>query len=183
MKNSKILFIPLIIMLLLHGCKEEACQDVSCLNGGTCVDGQCDCPEGFFGSDCGEVETPESIKLKKVRLIYFPLTRSNGESWDSSSGPDVYFEIFEGDERLISSEYYEDVSPDEQYSWEIDRDFSLTEPEKLHTIMLYDFDADDADDFMESINFTPFDETQGLPNPIILDIGKLAFELEVEYTR
>ena len=31
----------------------DPCSDVNCLNGGTCVSGDCDCPVGFTGADCG----------------------------------------------------------------------------------------------------------------------------------
>lgn len=32
---------------------DGACKDLTCLNNGVCVEGICDCPEGFAGSDCG----------------------------------------------------------------------------------------------------------------------------------
>ncbi|KAK6173688.1 hypothetical protein SNE40_017095 [Patella caerulea] len=37
---------------LCHCCKDP-CDDVECLNNGVCVDGICNCPCGFSGSDCG----------------------------------------------------------------------------------------------------------------------------------
>lgn len=181
MKNSQILLILLIITFFSHGCKEDACEDVSCLNGGTCIDGQCDCPEGYSGLDCGNVETPDLIKVSAVSLIHFPLTESNGGSWDISSGPDIYFRIFEGDELIYDSYYYENATADGEFIWEFTEPISLTEPLLSHSIALYDYDVIDADDFMEVINFTPFDESEGLPAPLILDVGKLTFELEVEY--
>lgn len=33
-------------------CKKDACKDVSCVNGGNCVDGACKCPAGFEGPAC-----------------------------------------------------------------------------------------------------------------------------------
>ena len=27
------------------------CDNVTCLNGGECVDGTCDCPPGYIGTD------------------------------------------------------------------------------------------------------------------------------------
>jgi len=42
----------LLITILLFGCKKDPCKDVDCLNGGTCIDGTCQCAAGFEGSEC-----------------------------------------------------------------------------------------------------------------------------------
>lgn len=39
-------------LLLLTGCNPDPCAEVECQNGGVCVEGDCDCPEGFFGPEC-----------------------------------------------------------------------------------------------------------------------------------
>ena len=46
----------LISAFLINSCK-DACKDVSCLNGGICIDGICDCLEGYSGTNC-EIEDP-----------------------------------------------------------------------------------------------------------------------------
>lgn len=38
-------------MLTFSSCKDE-CKDVTCNNGGTCVEGTCDCATGFEGTSC-----------------------------------------------------------------------------------------------------------------------------------
>lgn len=48
----------LICMTLLAACGQDPCAGVQCLNDGICVDGTCDCPEGFIGPDCGVVLDP-----------------------------------------------------------------------------------------------------------------------------
>ena len=40
--------------LAMTGCKkDDPCDDVTCLNGGTCSDGTCSCQSGYEGSTCG----------------------------------------------------------------------------------------------------------------------------------
>lgn len=43
----------------LNSCT-DACKDVVCQNGGTCVDGSCDCAAGYEGTNC-ETETRAKI--------------------------------------------------------------------------------------------------------------------------
>jgi hypothetical protein len=52
MKKLSLLF-SAFFMLALFSCSDP-CDDVDC-NGGSCVEGTCICPEGFFGDNC-EIE-------------------------------------------------------------------------------------------------------------------------------
>jgi hypothetical protein len=46
----------LIIAIISVSCnKEDACEKITCMNGGACQDGTCDCPDGFTGDRC-EIE-------------------------------------------------------------------------------------------------------------------------------
>jgi uncharacterized protein (TIGR02145 family) len=42
------------MVLFLPSCT-DSCEDVVCLNGGACVDGDCACAEGWQGDDCSEL--------------------------------------------------------------------------------------------------------------------------------
>ena len=54
MKNRLYSILMLCCLLTIwYACTEEdLCQDIVCINGGVCVDGTCDCPEGFGGFNC-----------------------------------------------------------------------------------------------------------------------------------
>ena len=47
----KILVVFCISFLIISSCKDK-CKDVNCDNG-TCVEGTCNCSEGYEGNDCG----------------------------------------------------------------------------------------------------------------------------------
>ena len=52
--NILVLFIGMLGMVtFMTSCEEEdPCETVTCENGGTCIDGTCDCPDGYEGDDC-----------------------------------------------------------------------------------------------------------------------------------
>lgn len=59
--NSLSLLLTVTVMVLLTlACEKteetlDNCANIECQNGGTCFDGTCDCPNGFFGINC-EIE-------------------------------------------------------------------------------------------------------------------------------
>lgn len=46
------LLLPFLILTGLFGCKDDACKDVSCENGGICFEGKCVCPDEYEGDHC-----------------------------------------------------------------------------------------------------------------------------------
>jgi len=51
---------------VLNSCK-DSCKDVECANGGVCIDGDCDCAEGFSGMNC-ENDDREKTATLQVKL-------------------------------------------------------------------------------------------------------------------
>jgi hypothetical protein len=91
MKNLiSILFI--ISLSLLSSCNKDECSDIKCLNNGTCINGNCECPSGYSGIYCGNQIAPKKIKIIKIKITKFPTT-DNGAGWDLTSGSDIYIAL------------------------------------------------------------------------------------------
>ena len=55
MKKFKLLSLATALTLglaSLNSCTEDKCKDVTCDNGGACVDGTCECADGYEGETC-----------------------------------------------------------------------------------------------------------------------------------
>ncbi|MCX7606907.1 MAG: calcium-binding EGF-like domain-containing protein, partial [Bacteroidia bacterium] len=50
--GSRLPWVAALAVLSLSSCKKDPCKDVSCQNGGVCVDGNCSCPTAWEGSRC-----------------------------------------------------------------------------------------------------------------------------------
>ena len=55
-----------LLLAFLPGC-DAPCKDIACLNGGTCDDGRCHCPEPFTGDDCS-IQIPQALALDSARI-------------------------------------------------------------------------------------------------------------------
>lgn len=157
MKNYFYLF----IFLLLSGCaSEEACIPEICLNGGTSIDCQCECPIGFSGVNCEVELTPKMLVISKIELLGFP--ENNGLfGWDTTSKPDVFVAIVENDDIIYLSDYYENVdnfdtplifTPDSPIEIKIN-----SKSEKLNFVV-YDLDSGSDNDYMGGITFNKYEE-------------------------
>lgn len=160
--------------------KVDPCNNITCLNGGTCINGICNCPPGFGGSDCGTILTPKSIVLKRITLVKWPTTETNGSGWDLFSGPDLFVKLTKtgNSNVLLSTDHATDVTPGNSQFWI--QNLSLTEVNSFYTIQILDWDFPDADDIMDNINFKLFNGTS-FPSTISVTNATSIVNLEIAY--
>jgi hypothetical protein len=174
------------------------CDGITCLNGGECVNGNCDCPEGYTGSDCGQLDLDVSITVHSITISGYPTT-DNGYAWDdpligSSTPPDVQWRFVRPDDTVISGGLFNDATAPSLYYSNTSLPFTIPMPDidETNTIVIYDVDDLDAsdtgssDDFMGGWDFTPEtfidDALNPFPSTIVLGSGNdIIFTLDVSY--
>jgi len=112
----------------------------------------------------------------------FPAT-DNGAGWDLTSGPDIYITLFYNQNIVYQhSTHYSDASPNDSYDFHPDINLYFDNPLDEYSIVLYDFDSFDSDDFMGGVRFTPYFNTNNFPNILYIDAGgEVSFEVSVNY--
>lgn len=109
-------FVSILFISLLQFACTEPCDDVICQNGGTCIEGACDCPDGFIGPNCEVKVDPCEIKQcvnadtcvvnAQGEAVCFCATGFEGERCDSTWS-NKYTGRFEVTESCNSSSFFE----------------------------------------------------------------------------
>ncbi|MCB9295542.1 MAG: hypothetical protein H6559_20815 [Lewinellaceae bacterium] len=163
----------LLLAVFFSNCKKETtqadlCQGVICLNGGNCVNGDCNCPLQWTGSDCSQEKVPIKMKVGNIKITTFPPTTTSGAGWDIFDGPDVYIVISRNNTSEYESGFVEDLTGN--YTWS--SNFEFSDPTATYSISVYDYDDGlSTDDFMGGINFTPYRPGEKFPTSFTLDCG------------
>lgn len=180
----KILSIFLLTLTTL-GCKEEVKQDpcskIICQNDGECIDGACDCKEGWTGVRCAEQVTPEKIFIKYIEVKNFPAT-NGGDPWDPSSNPDIYVGLYDiNDNPIEIFSPYADADPDSTYRFTFNPELEIIDMNAQYKLALFD-DDNQAYDFMAGIQFPVYGVARGFPDPLLIDAGAgFSFEMGLRY--
>lgn len=154
MKN---LFAAFMLIFLLSACADE-CKDVVCNNGGICVNGLCDCPDGFEGPSCDQETTPQSVRVGSISLTSVP-PDNNGSNWDLFDGPDVYYQITKDGDVIAESEVRED-----SFTAEWNAPISFNDPAEVYEIRVLDDDGVSNPEFVGGISFVPYRSNAGFPD-------------------
>ncbi|MEQ8324046.1 MAG: calcium-binding EGF-like domain-containing protein [Vicingaceae bacterium] len=175
-----------MISLLFTTCDKkedpDPCETVICLNGGTCVSGTCSCPKGYEGVQCEKRKTPVKITINSITIDRFPAT-NGGTNWDLFDGPDIYIAIGQGTTLIhLQPTIFENADASQTYIYYPNSTLELVNPTAEHEIDIFDYDDGFSDEFMGGILFTPYVSLLGFRDPIVLDVGDVAFSLDVSYT-
>ncbi len=178
------LFSAVLLIAFSPSCSKDKDCEGTCLNGGVCEDGNCNCPDGYEGPNCAEQETPLKMFIHSVRVTRFPAL-DGGTNWDLLDGPDIFFQLFAGSTLIYEQpNFIEDADPSVDLILTVTTPIEITNTTGEHGIQLLDYDDGITDDdFMGGILFTPyFSNTNGFPTTLNLDAGgAVAFTLEVSY--
>src|SRR5258706_7386426 len=105
MKPIQFLYIVATLNLACFtSCNERSCENTMCENGGVCIDGTCNCPDGFMGKYCHERTTPDVMRITSLAVTRFPGLKE-GMTWDNLDGPDIYYQMYDGASLIAVPDY------------------------------------------------------------------------------
>jgi hypothetical protein len=186
MKAIRILFSVFFFSVLISnsGCKkdENKCEIVDC-GIGYCLDGTCQCPTGFFGTQCLYNYTPNTVLVEKVEVIRFPREKVDNTVWDSLSNPDLHLTIYQSFNKIwTSNSSIQNADSSTTHIFELTPAARLEDLDLRYTISLYDDDGNKTDEFMGGALFYPYnDENKLVTTKIVDNDGFVAFKLYLKY--
>jgi len=164
------------LSILFFACSDNACEETNC-NYGTCIEGVCDCEEGFGGDDCTDELTPVRVRIVNVEVLSYPVLNPDGLFWDEFDGsaPDLVYEINQG----INSSGVRGIELQDAESLPVAWvDNIFLEPETTYSFKLIDVD-ELSESEMHSFEFVSFSGTRA-DNYTYTD-PKYDIQLELEY--
>jgi hypothetical protein len=138
----------------------DSCYNVSCQNGGICINGTCDCPPGYTGTNCENRQTPISMTINKMELTTYPMANDFGNIWDggSNSGPDVVLTINSGTSSntfsFVSGETFTDANGS-MLTYTTGFPYTLSSLYSFYTIGIWDDDGVSGYEKMDGFYFEP----------------------------
>ena len=99
-----------------------------------------------------ETTTPKSysnFKITSIRLNQIPFVDNTGSSWDTSSGPDLFYKLTDVGSNVYStgSQFDDLTSPELPLLWNFSQAFSITNLNTTFFVQFYDHDDLDPDDY------------------------------------
>ncbi len=166
------------------GCGKK-CTEESCLNGGVCVDGECNCPPGYSGNSCEKENTPKSLTVRKIKLVNIARTYPSGREFDPAEFPDVYVVIRRGLEKVVHTSPVFNVRPGQVVELDVGNGaFLFTSSD--YTLELWDEDRTAGaaeNELMAEVTFRPWKPGGGFPEwlEIALENGRHTVAIKLEY--
>jgi hypothetical protein len=176
-----------LMVSLSTGCEDETispCKGVNCANGTTCNDGDCNCPPRYEGRECRQEVTPPRIQITEVRVSDFPFFNEEGESWDPSSNPDVFFAITNTDNEGESSQVIADARVDTTLTFRGSSTFPITLdfPTSQYNLFIADFDESGTNAIIDEVKIVPYKKGGDFPRTISFNGDQnTKFEMDIAY--
>jgi hypothetical protein len=174
---------------LSTGCEDETispCKGVDCANGTTCNDGDCNCPPRYEGRECRKEVTPETMQITEVKISDFPQRTQEGNNWDPSSNPDVFFVIADANNEVKTSGVIQNAEGDEELVFNSNNSepfpIGLGTPTSQYNLFIGDFDESGNNAIMDEVKIVPFKKGADFPRTISFNGDQnTTFELDVVY--
>ena len=177
---KKLFILSILCLFALQAC-QNPCEFTLCDNGGQCVNGSCECPDGYSGTTCGQEDVPAQVLLKSITISDFPSTKSRNLDWDNNNGPDLYFVLNKGEEMLYKEEsIIENAGASINYQFEA-LNLGLDSPEATYELILFDADEGAEDDMIGRLEFIPYRQGGGFPRKFSIKDGGLDLDFDVAY--
>lgn len=69
MKKTQLGIALAFLSFVLFACQKDVCSNQYCFNSGTCIDGDCHCPEGYTGQHCEIITCSSSAIIDTFTII------------------------------------------------------------------------------------------------------------------
>jgi hypothetical protein len=129
-----------ILLMLLSPACIDPCLNVYCENGGYCLEGTCECPNGYYGESCEYQQTPSRMLIKRIRVENWPFYQQSGYPWEDANSqgfpfqqnnpncssteldllgrPDLYILVYRELIKIHQSGYRLDCNEGQAYEWD-----------------------------------------------------------------
>jgi hypothetical protein len=133
-----------------------------------------------------QLGTPKSMVIESILLTNYPVVYSNGNSFDPSSGADIFLTISKGS-NCIESDYltgYIENCNGSSLTYTPTGNAYLSDLDREYSLCLFDYDGSlTGNDFMGGLGFRPIDKYDvNNRNKVYLTNSSGTLELTVSWT-
>lgn len=144
------------------------------------------CDKGFTGRNCDQEITPSKMQVTRIEVTTLPAFDTDGSNWDPLGGkPDVYMRIIDKSSNTVvyeSATLYNYNYNGGIYSNLSNSNVLLNHPTTRYNVEAWDHDDADPDDYMGSIEFTPYIKGEKFPPQVTMSCQGCNTAWKLDYT-
>ncbi len=171
-----------LIFLLTSSCLffDPCIKD--CGNNGYCDDGDCVCPDRFYGTFCEDQKEPSSIEITNIKILEFSMKDNDSIPYDTSDGPDLYLTIRGGDFEYEHGTIFQNAVPGTQYNFIPIEPVIIENVNEGFEFFILDKDGSVAYDIIGD-GYFKYDSKGGFPDKVVSNswINHLVTEISLKY--